>query len=656
MIQDSLKKNQWAYNTLLPLLWNMVLAMLSFMLCRVIFIIVNYHMFTNLSFSRIIRMFEGGFTFDLSAVLYTNVLYLVLMLLPIHYKENKLYQQIAKGIFVFANALAIIVNLMDTVFFVYGKRRTTASIFSEFKNEDNLGSIIGTEFLHNWYLVLLAIIMIYGLYKLYKKPTLKVSLPKHLWQYYLVHLLILCAAGYYIVSGMRGGIGKGIRPITISNASKYVESPIETGIVLNTPFAIYRTLGKQVLKVPNYFQDRDKMLSLYSPIHQPIDSAAFTPKNVVILIIESFGKEHSGFLNQDLDNGTYKGYTPFLDSLMQAGLTFQYSFSNGLKSIDAMPSVLASIPRIQEPFILTPASLNNLSGIAGELGKKGYHTAFFHGARDGSMGFDSFAFSTGFDEYYGQKDFTNKDDYDGHWGIWDEPFLQYWGKKMGTFKQPFMSAVFTLSSHHPFKVPEKYEGVFPKGEHKIHQCVGYTDHAIQQFFESIKNEDWYKNTVFVITADHTNGTVHKEYENARGIFSVPIIFFTPDGSLKGFDKEKIVSQMDIMPSVLGYLGYDKPYIAFGQDIFHKDAKDTYTINYLDGIYQIFEGDYLLQFDGENPTGLYLYKTDTFLENNILNSTDKSVYEPMLDKMKSMAQQYMERMVNNDLIIKGDNSK
>lgn len=645
-----MSKYRWIYNTLYALIFNLILAMLSFMLCRIIFVCVNHDLFTDLSFSRLARMFEGGIIFDLSAVLYTLVLYIAMMLFPIHYKETKAYQKVAKIIFLIFTMLAVVINLADTVFFQYGKRRTTASIFSEFKNEDNILGIVGIEVVNHWYLLLFAIVLGYLLYKFYKFPKTDIKLPR-LPYYYLVHTLILCIAGYFVVSGMRGGIGKGMRPITISNANKYVDTPMESAIVLNTPFAIYRTFGKEVFTVPKYWTDRDQMQSFYTPLHQPIDSVKYKPTNVVILIIESMGKENSGFLNPDLENGEYKGYIPFLDSLMQEGLTFKYSYCNGLKSIDAMPSILSSIPRFMEPFILTPASLNDLSGIAGELRKKGYYTSFFHGARSGSMGFDSYAFTSGFTDYFGQDEYGNKDDHDGHWGIWDEPFLQYFAGKLKTFKQPFMSSVFTLSSHHPFRVPEQYEGKFPKGVLPIHQCIGYTDNALRLFFKSIENEDWYKNTLFVITADHTNGKVHEEYQTSAGEFAVPIIFFHPNDSLKHFDQEKIASQIDIMPTVLNYIGYDNPYIAFGQDLFNTDSEETFVVNNLNGIYQIFKGDYLLQFDGEKPVALYKFKTDVLLKENILNSTDKAVYEPLLLQLKSMIQQYMERMTTNQLVVK-----
>ncbi|KAA6335854.1 hypothetical protein EZS27_015953 [termite gut metagenome] len=180
---------------------------------------------------------------------------------------------------------------------------------------------------------------------------------------------------------MRGGFEHSVRPITISNANQYVDTPIETAIVLNTPFALYRTLGKKIFVVPKYWTDKEAMQRLYSPVHIPADTISPRQLNVVVMILESFGKEYSGYFNKDMDGGTYKGYTPFLDSLMKESLTYTYSFANGRKSIDGTPSIFSGIPMFVEPFISTPASLNTISSFAGELKKRGYYTSFFHGAK-----------------------------------------------------------------------------------------------------------------------------------------------------------------------------------------------------------------------------------------------------------------------------------
>lgn len=645
-----MNKYRYLYNTTLSLISNLLLVMGCFILCRIVFIAENYKAFSDLSAGRLWKMFEGGLVFDTSAILYTNLLYILMMLIPFHYKEKTLYQKIAKIVFIITNLLAVIANLVDTVYFQYTHRRTTASVFSEFKNEGNLWEIFTTEIFSHWYLTLLAVLFGYVLFKLYRKPTSDKIV--HMPVYYMVHLLTLGVGAYLCIGGMRGGFTGMVRPITISNANQYVDRPMETGIVLNTPFSIYRTIGKKPFPIPEYF-DKNKLEAIYSPIHMPTDSTVFKPLNVVVFILESFGKENSGFLNEDLDNGNYKGFTPFLDSLMAKGLTYKYSFSNGMKSIDGMPSVLSGIPMFIEPFFLTPASLNTVSSIGGELKKKGYYTAFFHGADNGSMGFEAFARTAGYTDYYGRTEYNTanpgNNDFDGYWGVWDDKFFQFYAEKLSTFQQPFATALFSLSSHHPFDVPTEYAGVFPKGNKAIRQCIGYSDHALKLFFEKVAEEPWFDNTLFVFTADHTNSPEHPEYENECGLFAVPIVFYHPGSDLKGYVKDAIAQQIDIMPTVLSYLGYDKPYVSFGCDLLHTSSEDTYAVNYINGIYQFFKGDFLLQFDGQKTIAMYAFKTDKQLNNNLLGEV--SMQQQMEDELKAIIQQYMFRMSSDELVMK-----
>lgn len=630
----------------LAALCNLVLSYLLFMICRFVFLWVNYSYYSELTGTELMTILKGGLVFDTSAIVYINALYILLMFFPLHYKEYKRYQQVTKGIFVFTNSIALIMNLMDTVYFQFTNRRTTASVFNEFSNENNIAGIIGVELLNHWYLTLLAIVLIYGMFKLYRKPFGK-SENFNPWSYYGIQLICLVAIIPFCIFGMRGGIGAAVRPITVSNANQYVNRPIETGLVLNTPFAMIRTIGKKPFVVPAYYKDEATMEAIYTPVHTPADSVRFRPLNVVVFIMESFGKEYIGALNKDLDGGTYKGYTPFLDSLISESLTFEYSFANGHKSIDGMPSVLSGIPMFVEPFFLTPASMNKVSGIGGELRKKGYYTAFFHGAENGSMGFEAFSRATGFQDYYGRTEYNNDDDFDGRWAIWDEEFFQFFADKLSSFRQPFVAALFSASSHHPFVIPKRYDGKFPKGTLPIHQCIGYSDYALKRFFEKASHESWFNNTLFVITADHTNQTEHPEYMTESGTFAVPVIFYQPGSTLKGHT-DAIAQQIDIMPTVLGYLGYDKPYISFGCDLLTTPPEQTSAVNYIGGVYQYHKGHYLLQFDGKESVALYDFVSDRLLEHNLLGTLPE-MQSSMELELKAVIQQYMTRMNTDKLV-------
>ena len=390
-------------------------------------------------------------------------------------------------------------------------------------------------------------------------------------------------------------------------------------------------------------------------------SLAFQRKNVVVLILESFGKQHFGFYNQTLHGGTYKGFTPFLDSLItHEAMTWQYSYANGRKSIEGMPSVLSALPNFVEPLFLTPASLNRMSGLARELGEqKGYTTAFFHGAQNGSMGFQAFARATGFARYYGRTEynedsrFNGDEDYDGTWAIWDEEFLQYYALKMSEMREPFMTAVFTASSHTPCIVPDRYRGVFPKGENPVQECVAYSDNALRLFFETARQQPWFKNTLFVITADHTSGPVDPYYMTTLGNFCVPIILYAPgDSTLRGYDRERVVEQTDIMPTVLSYLHYDRPYLAFGKDMLGTPADESYALHWVTSSngYEFVKGNYALEFDGREVTAAYQYRTDSLLTHNVVRTMPQDTLRMMTREMQSIIQQYMERMVNDKLTV------
>ena len=640
---------------------NLALVYIVYEICRLVFLAVNWGMFSDtMTWSAFGEMLRGGWMFDTSAILYTNALYALLMLFPIHYKETDLYQRITKWVFIVCNTICIIANLVDCVYFKYTTRRTTVTVFSEFKNEKNLGSIFGVEVLNHWYLVLIGILLIAALWFFYAMPKGKVPVEtsrpyqtRALLKYYGWHLVCLLVFVPFCVAGMRGGFTTAVRPITISNANQYVDRPLEAAIVLNTPFSLIRTIDKPVFVVPNYYTEK-QLDAIYSPIHTPNDSVVKRKKNVVVIIIESFGREYIGGFNKWLEGGKYKGYTPFVDSLMQHSATYLYSYCNGRKSIDGMPSILSSIPMFVEPFFLTPASMNDVSGLAGELKHKGYYSAFFHGAENGSMGFQAFARTTGFNDYYGRTEFNadkrfgGDKDFDGTWAIWDEPFLQFYATKMSEFKQPFMTAVFTASSHHPYVIPDKYKNIYKEEGIVIHKCIRYTDNALRQFFNKAKKQPWYKNTLFVLTSDHTNLSDHEYYQTDLGGFCSPIIFFDPSGEFKPGMRNAIAQQIDIMPTVLSYLGYDRKYVGFGIDLLTTPAKDTWAVNYLNGIYQYVKGDYLLQFDGQKTKALYRFRTDLLLKHNVA-SQEPEVRGAMEREVKAIIQSYMERMTKNELI-------
>ena len=632
--------------------YNILLQYVVYFLARLVYLAENFdYLGQGLTFSHLMEMLCGGLVFDTAAILVTNIPYIVLMLLPWHGKENTTYHRAVRGVYLTINGIALAMNLCDSVYFKYTMRRTTGTIFSEFSNEGNLAQVLLTETARHFYLVLLFVLIMWCVYKLYRMPKVCNGRP-HWLHYDLLMLLSLCLVAPFVVAGIRGGFATAVRPITISNANQYVNRPAEAAMVLNTPFSLYRTIDTAVFTVPLYYADSHEMEQVYSPVHLPADTLAMLKKNVVVLIVESFGREYIGSLNDTLEDGRYKGYTPSVDSLIEKSVTFSHSYCNGRKSIDGMPSILSSIPMFVEPFFLTPSSMNQVSGIASLLAGEGYQTAFFHGAQRGSMGFQAFARKTGFQQYYGREDydadprFGGDADFDGMWAIWDEPFLQYYAAKMSEMKEPFMTAVFTASSHHPYAIPEKYKQRLPRRGHHHAQVHPLHRHGPWPLLPEASRQPWFQNTIFVLTSDHTNLSDHAYYQTDLGGFCSPIVIYEPGNPERRPEMQhKIAQQIDILPTVMGMLHYGKPYFAFGIDLLNTPADDTWAVNYLNGIYQYVKHGYVLQFDGADTRAVYSLQ-DSLMHTNLKGHLSE---QPQMEReLKAIIQQYMERMVNDQL--------
>lgn len=642
--------NTLKLNVYTALIYRLLVVFLLFTFCRLTFLLFNLEYYPNIPFLKLAVIFLGGLRFDLTAILYINALFILLQILPLKLRHHTIYQRVSFYIFSITNSVGIMMNLADTAYYSITLKRTTAALFDQFSNEVNLTNLTFRFLIEYWYMVVLAILFISLMVYLYRRVMLIPAPADNIWIYSIGQFLVMGLSVYLVVVGIRGGFKHSTRPITLSNASAYIQKPNQRAIVLNTPFAIFRTLKKSVLKEKAYFPSQEEQEKVFSALHKNVGSNSLDKKNVVILILESFSTEHIGALNRDVKG--YKGYTPFLDSLIDHSYTFKYSYANGRKSISGMPSVLASVPSLETPFILSHYSGNKINSLASTLGSEGYHTSFFHGAANGSMGFDAFAKQAGFNHYYGKTEFNNDDYYDGIWGIWDEEFLQYFNEELDKVPRPFLSALFSVSSHHPFILPKRYKNKFPKGNLKIHKNIGYTDYSLRKFFDAAKETKWYQNTIFVITADHGSAESHlPKYKTSLGSFAIPIIICDPENSeLTGFEENTVVQQNDIMPTILALLGYKKPYIAFGSDVLDNEA-DHFAINYVGNAYQLIMDGYMLQFDGERTLGLYNINSDELLEENLIGNQPE-IQLKLETKLKAIIQEYNRRLIRDEMIPEG----
>lgn len=530
-------------------------------------------------------------------------------------------------------------NTVDAGLFSFSGKRSGAEIFSIMSYGNDFFNTLPRVLMDFWYLLLLFIVVTVVLAKLYPRlfPKPKREINQGAFSTSpLSGIIFFFVFTSITIIAFRGGIQ--YKPLNIMSASGYGPG-MTSSLILNTPFTIIKTFGKKTLE-PVKWMNEEEALKLTPVIKFP-SSLLFRKINVVVIIMESFGKEYIGALN----NG--EGYTPFLDSLIGQSLVFSNSYANGKRSIEGIPAIVAGIPALMDdPFITSLYSGNEITSLPSLLKTRGYTSVFYHGGTDGTMGFDNFARLASFDRYYGRKEYNDDKDFDGSWGIYDEPFLQRAANEMNATRQPFFSTIFTLSSHHPYRVPDKYQSIFPKGSLPVHESIGYADFSLKKFFETASGMEWFKNTLFVITGDHTGISGKDFYRSHAGLYSVPIIFYSPsDSTLKGMNKTT-AQHIDILPSIMDYLGYDQKFYALGNSLFDEKA-DHYSISYVDATYQLVIADYLFILDTMNSNSLYNFTNDSTLSNNLAGS-DSMLAKKMEIKLKSVVQNFNSSVLHNEM--------
>ncbi len=611
---------------------RLAIVLLLMQQSRFLFYAFNKGLFPNTTYSDLPTLMAGGLVFDLAGLLYMNALFIIMQILPFKFTLNPIYRKVSKIVFVVSNGLLILANNLDIAYYPFTLRRSTALVFKEFSNESN-GFALAWEFMTDyWYLFLISTSMIVGIALSYSSIKIKRIFPNRPVMYYPFASVMMFLTVVLFVGGVRGGFAHSTRPITISNASQYVVHAGEESIVLNTPFSLLRTSGEEPLPLLNYF-DENTLNTIYSPIHKADEGAIMDKKNVVVIIWESLGSEYVGGYNKHTNIDNYKGYTPFLDSLLGHSTYFLRSSSSGKKSIDAMASIFSSIPSLIQPFVLSTYSNNRVPSLAALLKGEGYSTSFFHGAPNGSMGLMAYSNKLEMGGYYGKSEYDawrpNNSDFDDIWGIWDDKFMEYFSYELDKMPQPFFSSVFTLSSHHPFKLPAEREGDFDEGTLAMHKVIGYTDSAMRSFFERAKSSSWYDNTIFVITGDHPNQSQYPYYNTVDKSYKVPIIIFDPSKPTQQMI-DKVASHIDILPTVMRYLGYEKSFFSFGQNLLQEDT-NNFIVGYMNG--------YLV----EDSSGYLIYN------NGVLES--KTTQPTHLeDKAKAFIQHFNSSMINNKLYL------
>ncbi|HZF99745.1 MAG TPA: LTA synthase family protein, partial [Chitinophagales bacterium] len=531
------------------------------------------------------------------------------------------------------NVPFLILAVSDIFYFPFTLKRTTSDLTGMTVDlVDQLMSYLKGF----WFVVPALLLLIASVEVMYRRgPQLK-NIPGNIASQIA---LLLVTAGLWVLAA-RGGFQ--VKPLSPINAAAYASTQLSPAVT-NTPFTFLFSLTKSKLPQRDYFTEQ-KAATLFNVNKNfstnPSASLSTKPLNVVIIVLESFSREYLERF------GNLHNLTPFLDSLYEIGYGCDNAFANGKHSNEGIPAVFASLPTLMdESFISSAYQQNEFNGIASLLKPLGYQTAFFHGAHNGTFNFDKFAQRAGFDRYYGKDEYPDQSDYDGQWGIWDAPYLQFVSNTLTQTKEPFCAGVFTLSSHYPFRLPTPYYAQFKNiGTHPLHPCIRYTDLALQKFFETASQQSWYNNTLFVVTSDHTSQADDPSYNTPLGTYRVPLVFYAPGYDSKG-NLSRASMQVDVMPSVLEKLGYTGPFVSFGQSVFDSTAH-SFAYQFRSGVYQACDDSVFVLFDGTNALAYYNYREDPLLKKPISTKPP----EELINRLKAVVQQYNAAMNKNKLSV------
>jgi len=623
--------------------YRILLAYFFYTIARLLFFFYNRNLIQIEGVADIVSMCYHGLTFDTASILYLNLLFIVFSILPLRINHSKKYQTFLFYLYFIPNLLGYATNFVDFIYYRFNFGRSTIAAFELLEHESNKSLLLINFLINYWHVFVLFFLVSYVWIYLYKKVYVQNESSHKGITYFGTSAVGFLVIATLIIGGIRGDFKKSTRPINLIDASRDVKNVSQADVVLNTPFTLIRTLFSNNFK-KLHFVDQSTIDSLVQPIKHYQNNPKSKP-NVVIFILESNAKEYFGSFNKNTTIPKYKGYTPFVDSLAQHSLIFTNAYANGYKSIHAMSSVLAGIPSFKDAFTSSPYPKQKTESLVSTLKSEGYATSFFHGAPNGSMGFLGYANILGFDHYYGKNEYNNDDDFDGVWGIWDEPFFQYFNTTISKEKQPFMATLFSVTSHEPYQIPEKYKGKFPKGDVNIHQCIGYTDFALQQFFASAKKQAWFKNTIFVFLGDHGNTIYYDEYKKEMNKNAVAMMIYKPNSKLIG-ESAAYAQQIDLYPTILDLIGYEKPFRSWGRSLVGDKQIQPFVIRYSSNLYQFMSGNYICTFDGNKVIGFYA-KNDKDLKHNLIAKRNSEMNQIEL-KCKAYLQDYMARVMDKKL--------
>lgn len=316
-----------------------------------------------------------------------------------------------------------------------------------------------------------------------------------------------------------------------------------------------------------------------------------SPKNVVIIVCESFSATLTGVLGQD-----DRSYSPCFDTLCHEGALFSNCFANGQRTQHGIVSVLSGVPSVIGSSLIRRRETNTFFTIADALNPFGYETNFIHG---GDVDYDDmrdYLRQGGFQHIYGVEDFDQwrfKND----WGVCDEDLFDFAFQKISATDGPHLSVILTMSNHHPYDIPPYFSETHPEvlDFPKPKATFYYVDHAFASFIEKMKRLPEYENTLILRIADHGEVFFPDDYQFR--FFHIPALLL--NGTYRDTVFPQLCSQMDFAPTIFAEMGFEGAFPCMGRNLFADDYRPFATMNTLNNLHFWMENGKVVSWDMMN---------------------------------------------------------
>jgi phosphoglycerol transferase MdoB-like AlkP superfamily enzyme len=313
--------------------------------------------------------------------------------------------------------------------------------------------------------------------------------------------------------------------------------------------------------------------------------------NIVLIVLESFTAELVGSL------GGEQGVTPNIDNLAAEGILFEQVYAAAGRTDKGITATISGFPaQAIRSIIKQNAKHEKLPGIAQELAFNSYSTSFYYGGESEFFNIKSYILSHGYKTLVDKHSFLSKD-MNSKWGTYDEKVFSKQMKDMDTVKQPFFSTILTLTNHEPFELPVKSHFPGDNVENKFRSTTFYTDSCLGAYLKEAKKKPWYKNTLFVILADHSHRLPANLAEHDPRRYRIPLLFFgnmiKPE--FRGTRISKTGNQTDLVATILNQLNIDPIRYKWSKDLLNPGTQSFSFFNWDNGFGFVTENQ-IISFD------------------------------------------------------------